>query len=1688
MGDKYVPLFLKKKKDKEGENPLKRASHPTTPIVDFTSKLPDDTYSLRIGKEVPEGDVNLAYLHTPRLQVDENISLIDTASTSDNVILPNQVESMVIANHQGQLEYADLIGEEVRTRAPKETFPSDQFSLTRKFNQNIRRIEHALYYHVELHYHYDSQVATPLKDGTYPMQKYTGNQIEVTDANGHPLDDSHPSAIFVQAHAFNPHIYSVRVYVHDNTDEVQTFHVRYNHIDQIVKDEHIASSQRQIQFYTNQDNRIVVDEQGKQLMEGGKLRIINGGSAYPVTSLSHVQQAPLTEEAVAIVPKTNGSGYELYVPQKSEDDPRVPRIFSHRVTASYLSDSGQTVKASAGLVTDWVLNEEALLPTERSAYTNGYKHVGLPSGGGRLSAREMIEKSLPFGTASIPSDAEYAIEDDNGNLLYHVTNLVDHPGVDSRIQPTTLLTPEASAPDLNQKPWINALQENTALKNNPFWHNCSIIPERQTTKWDFTWKATGQGYTEKKTNYETTWQACANIGFKKTIEPTVLDVLNKSKWATIGDAVNVDKWKYSFVPEMGKNVIELLDNSMDVVGFYQQKELIQGTETSLMDKSNYEFSVKVRLTDPVDDDMIGILFRVRDSQNYYMFAWEANDLATEARKYESDHGEGIVGVYNGCGRIVLDEYGLGVRNFDPQAGSNRAESWRWTKDKQKYLGMGLGNNHKRMFKATPSNKAAASNPSDEEAWNGNTRYPMDRTKCQFTDITNMTTGYNAKGWEYNKDYKITVVVTDSLFRVFINENVSSPDKGTLVCQGSDTTHSKGTYGIFCASQRWTYWYDLKMTEIEVDTVCGPENKVTFTDQSQKKLSTTTASSILEPLIQEHAKNKYNGAAYENFGNTAKTTGQAQVWIDLGDDYVYGKALTDQAGGTTQTPWLTEENGLSVLGTGNVRYHPDGHFTINLAPNTLPTDQIPSNVKGFQWNPPFLITGANVQLSLSGDTVTATASVPPIERIGTPYVFDRRTIDAPHEYQIMGSLFGSQGVDGIYQKLNIPSTVPIEEVLLRIERGTVIGVQANGAAQTQNPEFRVNYRFRCQKEGYTRMPVDQFQAWLGVNRIRLESILKDKKVDPGISVDIVAWTTFQELEAVPIFAIKFDHPKKMELQKPKIEVNQTENSNWYLRVRNGRFLKRLVLPYVEVASSEKLPEIYISYPQLLGMVTKPEELVEVDLEYTLQATSGQSLEYVNQRFHQKPWVLIEKEAPVILSEFAVQTRYAPIVLASKKEMSYLEVYSIRGNIRRNLRVADVDAAKGVIHLHDRLREQDEVYVRYAYQEDWYTYKGFSKGDHFFHLDLNPTPGHFHTVAVNGMHHWVPRVNDTESYIPEAKPSIELLVKAMHVYLRPSAIRYVDPERPTKNGTIIPGTIQSNVLFHTTEDWWFDPKDYRYDPSLLRLGKVVLQANSTKKDHFTILDTRTRGGGLDESITKEIIKQVNEASLHHWDIGYFDGEAYQENGVIIVRLPNHLLKSESNPNGFLASQIEAVVAKHKAYGVLPIIEYYEEKETRLYQHVIGNYEFKNLEHIEYFDAHRSKGNYQLRHIAVGAGDDYVLQLATDAIYTLTIPGHVLPKGTYQFQIKAIKERDTVDRSIGVVEIGYADQTKQRIQLGTLIGNQWAVYKQTVSIAKEVKYIRVFINEGNEQASGNILIDYIDLVPIESKSIDTAEIHEI
>ncbi|WP_067923575.1 hypothetical protein [Alicyclobacillus shizuokensis] len=1580
-------------------------------LHEYLSQLPNNKYALRVGNQVPNGDVNLAYVYTPDLDSDANVALIDTSSVSDNVIPLDQMESIVVPDSTGKLQYASIVSENepVVVRPPYDMFPSKDFVLTRRFANHTKSVDNALFYKFELKYHYDSKTGTPGQ-----VTRYTGSEIQITDENGNPLGDGFNYLIYARCMEGNPHIYWVKIYTAFNTNEEQTFKVLYNHVDQVLPDDQLTTT-RQSVLYSNQ--------QGKAI-QGGKLRIINGMSAYEETTMDTVKSADETQEVYAIDDQPQYDGYRIYVPQKSESDPRGPQIFSYKLSATYTTAEGTEETFTLGWITDWVLNPEALLEHEKPVFDGQWKNIGIQDGSSFLSAQSLIGMVLPHGIDRLPSNAVYKIEDAAGNLLYTTETAPDNPNVQTDVDSSGDNPPRASYTGTPKSPWTEGDDPNTRLKSNPIPHQCTVFAEHQRQELDFTWQASGTGLLTKTSLFESQWQAVARLEVVNETTEKMIKVFDDWDYLGPNSGMKRSDWKY----DASKDQLYCTSDAVDIGAFYEN--------TSDAKKlSNYVWSATVTVNDPGDDDVIGLIFRLKDANHYYMFAWEKQTMNTSSYKYPD-------GSTNPVGRILVSSKGVSQLIYDSKGASHSPylTTKSWSDYMNGYAGESFGSKKKRIFKAKPASGS---------------KYSADKTGNSYVDVTIYDSTYKGTGWEKNTKYQIEVHCIGDFFKVYIN--------GSLVLTARDADYDAGTYGVMDISQKSVYWSSLKLTLIDTDVVVSEAFPVSLPSNAQYKLSTQPVSAIMAPYIQTFMKQNYGSETYPyDILGYSVNPGQDLICTIKSDGYVYGYTNSPKAAGSVTVPWSTSDNGLDVEGTGKAFFQPDGTFRYVLEPAVLPVDFVPKNVVNFQWTRIWITGGDNVALSIGPDNeVIANASPPPIEPIGRPYTLTDQILKNDG-IKTLANVFGD---GGIYEQLAIPKDIPQNEILLRIERG-----DANG----NNKEFRVNYRFMSTLDSTRRFCIDQ--ASHGVNRMNVGYVLSQLGDNP--QVDLVAWTTFEDLEAVPILAIQLTDNKKIETEKPRVEKASMEISNWYLRIKNGRVKRRILLPYYE--AEERVPQIYVSYPQLMAYAPKdPSDTVEVILDYTIP-------EYTNQDFYDRPVMFVENERPLIIDETTIQTRYAPIVLSSETGISYLEVEALHMNYGRILRISDVDAEKGIIYLYDRIRDNDDVVVRYAYREEWYTYRGFerqnpSTGDTvLFHLDLNPSPGHRITLAQDGFHEWIPGdVPLREVYTEQERESNQMLVRQIHVYLRPTAIWLPGASSP------IEGTTRTQAVFHTTEANWFDPNDYLYDPTMLRLAKVSVQANSRIDKDMIVLDTRSRGGGLDEALSNDIIAAVNKESLYHWDIGFFDGEAYQENGVMIIRLPRSILKTESNPNGFTESQVQAVVAKHKAFGVLPIIEFYSDAENDL--NVIGNPEFSYGEHVDQYNKDLSYGVYQIEQSSDDVTSNWVLRIIDDARYGVSIPGYRLTYSTYDIIVRARLDNGAQPRKAGVLQITKTDGSTETVLMPTVNSTSWDSYVTVIPIDQAIDRVDLILG-GGQDVTEDLLIDSIRVEPVYNVDETQMEVHDV
>lgn len=306
------------------------------------------------------------------------------------------------------------------------------------------------------------------------------------------------------------------------------------------------------------------------------------------------------------------------------------------------------------------------------------------------------------------------------------------------------------------------------------------------------------------------------------------------------------------------------------------------------------------------------------------------------------------------------------------------------------------------------------------------------------------------------------------------------------------------------------------------------------------------------------------------------------------------------------------------------------------------------------------------------------------------------------------------------------------------------------------------------------------------------------------------------------------------------------------------------------------------------------------------------EYDTQHYSEKygcPYVDILEEKVTILNSHMVKTQCFPLFI--KDNETTISLFKKLDDELFEIHIQDLSFSDGIIITKETISENDNIICNYTYVEESYIYRGYWRNqDDFARIDLNPNK--YHTY------------NDLNYTPSEVKPSRNLFNKVIYFFMRPTVEYEVDaendsliynPEDDTDIGKII---LQNKETLYHQIDNAIPESDHD-----IYIGSVYIRQNTSL--HSTILtDSRTRGGGVLESIKDSLRKELEPESDYYLDIGYYDGEPYQENGVIIVRLDNSLLKEFGGR--FTQGDIETKVKRWLGFGVYPIIEYVDSYSKR------------------------------------------------------------------------------------------------------------------------------------------------------------------
>ena len=306
------------------------------------------------------------------------------------------------------------------------------------------------------------------------------------------------------------------------------------------------------------------------------------------------------------------------------------------------------------------------------------------------------------------------------------------------------------------------------------------------------------------------------------------------------------------------------------------------------------------------------------------------------------------------------------------------------------------------------------------------------------------------------------------------------------------------------------------------------------------------------------------------------------------------------------------------------------------------------------------------------------------------------------------------------------------------------------------------------------------------------------------------------------------------------------------------------------------------------------------------------EYDKQHYSEKygcPYVDVLEEKVTILNSHMVKTKCFPLFI--KDNETTISLFKKLDDELFEIHIQDLSFSDGIIITKETISENDNIICNYTYVEESYIYRGYWRNQNdFARIDLNPNK--YHTY------------NDLNYTPSEVKPSRNLFNKVIYFFMRPTVEYEIDssndsliynPEDDTDIGKVI--LQNKETLYHQIDNAQPESDHDIY------IGSVYIRQNTSL--HSTILtDSRTRGGGVLESMKDSLRKELEPESDYYLDIGYYDGEPYQENGVIIVRLDNSLLKEFGGR--FTQGDIETKVKRWLGFGVYPIIEYVDSYSKR------------------------------------------------------------------------------------------------------------------------------------------------------------------
>lgn len=303
----------------------------TRPHIDRLANVgsnEDGTYSLKVGRRVPDNSVNLAYVSSPKISLNENISLVDhTDDIVENVVSKGSGSERIMVSNENFM----LVDKYSRSNIETDNIVvTDEFSIYKDKASDVK----PLYYMMKLSgcfYTDDTRSITRYITGYYPNPVnlgeefnytdpllYIGSKITITESDGTPLDSDKAFKIkLVATTGININdigkVFDVYIYTNFKNGNEKTYIIKYPSY--------------------NITNRVVTEN---------TINILNAMAIFEERDISYIQnifenqtEDNLQESVFAVT--DNNDYYNVFAPSKmitATETSRPPVRFKYRVLAN----------------------------------------------------------------------------------------------------------------------------------------------------------------------------------------------------------------------------------------------------------------------------------------------------------------------------------------------------------------------------------------------------------------------------------------------------------------------------------------------------------------------------------------------------------------------------------------------------------------------------------------------------------------------------------------------------------------------------------------------------------------------------------------------------------------------------------------------------------------------------------------------------------------------------------------------------------------------------------------------------------------------------------------------------------------------------------------------------------------------------------------------------------------------------------------------------------------------------------------------------------------------------------------------------------------------------------------------------------------------------------------------------------